>query len=159
MQKVAIRAASMKDLEQLNEQMFELHDEHHRQCPEHFKSAQEIEQEKSIARYIDDPECIVLVACEAESVVGFISGHFCELVSTVSQPVQMGSIDELYVKPASRGNGIAKRLCGELESRFEEYGVKQIFVEVWEFNQLAIEFYNHSGFNHHIHWMRKAVTS
>ena len=63
MQKVAIRAASMNDLEQLNDQMFELHDEHHRQCPEHFKSAQEIEQEKSIARYIDDPECIVLVAC------------------------------------------------------------------------------------------------
>ncbi|MFM2589873.1 N-acetyltransferase family protein [Vibrio sp. TBV020] len=159
MQHIKIRAASMNDLEQLNELMFQLHDEHHQQCSEHFKSAEEIEQEKSIARYIDDPECIVFVACVEESVVGFVSGHFCELVSTVSKPVQMGSIDELYVIPSSRGTGVAKKLCQKIEHRFEEYGVKQIFVEVWEFNQSAIQFYNQSGFEHHIHWMRKAVTS
>ncbi|OZT82257.1 hypothetical protein CIK04_26810 [Vibrio sp. 03_296] len=62
MNKVVLSAARPSDLEALNDLMFDLHDEHHLQCPEFFKSAEEIEQEKSIARYLDDPECLVFVA-------------------------------------------------------------------------------------------------
>lgn len=134
-----------------------LHDEHHAACPEHFKTAEEIEQEKSIARYLDDPECLVLVACCDEQIVGFITGHFCELVSTVSKPVQMGSIDELYVYPKHRQNGLAKQLITNLEQRFEEYGVEQVFVEVWAFNQQAQALYKSINFQSHIHWLRKAL--
>jgi len=159
MQNVIFRSATDKDLEQLNDLMFCLHDEHHQQCPEYFKTAEDIEQEKSIARYLDDPECLVFVACENDKLIGFISGHFCELVSTVSKPVQMGSIDELYIVQDRRGDGIAAKLCQQLEQRFTEYGVKEIFVEVWQFNQSAIEFYRHFGFEHHIHWLRKSLAN
>ena len=159
MHNVTIRSAHDKDLEQLNDLMFYLHDEHHLQCPQYFKTAEDIEQEKSIARYLDDPECLVFVACEGEQIIGFISGHFCELISTVSKPVQMGSIDELYIVKDYRGKGHAVELCQHIETRFVEYGVKEIFVEVWEFNQSAIEFYQDFGFEHHIHWLRKSVTN
>ncbi|MBN3493147.1 GNAT family N-acetyltransferase [Vibrio neptunius] len=157
MQEVKIRAAQPHDLEQLNDLMFRLHDEHHNQCSEHFKLAEEIEQEKSIGRYLDDPECIVLVANYKQRIVGFISGHFCELTSSVSRPVQMGSIDELYVLPECRKSGIAKQLCELIEQRFDDCGVKQIFVEVWHFNGIALDFYKEFGFEHHIHWLRKPV--
>ncbi|WP_391089980.1 GNAT family N-acetyltransferase [Vibrio sp. NH-UV-68] len=157
MQPTTIRAANHDDLESLNQLMFQLHDEHHQRCPEHFKSAQEIEQEKSIARYLDDPECLVLVATLDEQIVGFVSGHFCELISSVSKPVPMGSIDELYVIAAQRKSGIASQLCLEIEQRFDDYGVQQVFVEVWQFNQQAVEFYQQQGFEHHIHWLRKAI--
>lgn len=157
MQPTTIRAANHDDLESLNQLMFQLHDEHHQRCPEHFKSAQEIEQEKSIARYLDDPECLVLVATLDAHIVGFVSGHFCELISSVSKPVPMGSIDELYVITAQRKSGIASQLCLEIEQRFDDYGVQQVFVEVWHFNQQAVEFYQRLGFDHHIHWLRKAI--
>ncbi|MCW8335617.1 GNAT family N-acetyltransferase [Vibrio sp. SCSIO 43135] len=157
MSTIAITAAQAKDLETLNELMFDLHNEHHLACPEHFKTAEEIEQEKSIARYLDDPECLVLIAKVDNRVIGFITGHFCELVSTVSKPIPMGSIDELYVAPKYRQHKVAHRLCRQLEQRFKEYGVQQVFVEVWNFNQVAIDFYKHSGFEHHIHWLRKAL--
>lgn len=121
--------------------MFELHDEHHLQSPELFKTAEEIEQEKSIARYIDDPECLVYVAKQGDEIIGFISGHFCELVSTVSQPVMMGSVDELYVLPEFRKQGTAQALINKIESTFSDYGAKQMFVEVWHFNQDAISLY------------------
>lgn len=159
MRNVTIRSAKDTDLEQLNDLMFELHNEHHQQCPNYFKTAEDIEQEKSIARYLDDPECLVFVACEKEVVIGFISGHFCELISTVSKPIQMGSIDELYVVQGRRSEGLATKLCRKIEQRFTEYGVKEIFVEVWEFNRSAVEFYRHFGFEHHIHWLRKSVTT
>ncbi len=154
---LTIRAANDRDLEQLNQLMFQLHDEHHKQCPDYFKTAEEIEQEKSIARYLDNPECLVFVACEQDQICGFISGHFCELISTVSKPIQMGSIDELYVLPDYRKSGVAQQLCAQIEQRFEEYGVVEVLVEVWEINTPANQFYKRFGFEKHINWLRKPV--
>ncbi|WP_436322434.1 N-acetyltransferase family protein [Vibrio cidicii] len=154
-----ISPAQPNDIDALNDLMFALHDEHHQQCPEFFKTAEEIEQEKSIARYLDDPECLVFVAKRDEEVIGFVSGHFCELISTVSQPLPMGSVDELFVVNAYRHQGIAQTLLQKIEQTFTDYGVSQVFVEVWHFNQSAIALYQKSGFQHHIHWLRKALTS
>lgn len=159
MSSIFLCAAHMDDLPELNQLMFDLHDEHHQACPEYFKTAQEIEQEKSIARYLDDPECLVYVAKCGRKIIGFVTGHFCELVSTVSQPVLMGSIDELYINPDYRQQGVARDLLSHLERVFITHGVKELFVEVWAFNQAALHLYQASGFNHHIHWLRKSVTS
>ena len=154
---LTLRAAQHKDLEQLNELMFELHHHHYLASPEHFKTAEEIEQEKSIARYLDDPECLVYVALKGELIVGFVTGYFCELISTVSKTVQMGSIDELYVLPDYRKESIAESLFEKLERTFDDYGVQQVFVEVWDFNSPAKHFYQKMGFIPHIQWMRKSL--
>ncbi|MCA2018423.1 GNAT family N-acetyltransferase [Vibrio tritonius] len=157
MSQIDFKSAQAQHLEQLNDLMFALHDEHHHACPEHFKTAEEIEQEKSIARYLDDPTCLVYVALVNSHVVGFATGHFCELVSTVSKPVLMGSIDELYVVPEYRSKGVASKLCARLEKTMREYGVTQLFVEVWDFNTGAQDFYQDMGFTQHIHWLRKSI--
>ena len=154
---LTLRAAQHKDLEQLNELMFELHHHHYLASPEHFKTAEEIEQEKSIARYLDDPECLVYVALKGELIVGFVTGHFCELISTVSKTVQMGSIDELYVLPDCRKESIAESLFEKLVRTLDDYGVQQVFVEVWDFNSPAKHFYQKMGFIPHIQWMRKSL--
>ncbi|WP_070970031.1 GNAT family N-acetyltransferase [Vibrio sonorensis] len=158
MDSVNLRAANDKDLEALNQLMFELHDEHHCACPQYFKTAEDIELEKSIARYLNDPQCLVWVAISQNEIVGFITGHFCELISTVSKPVQMGSVDELYVIPPMRKRGIAKALYQKLEQSFFENGAQEIFVEVWHFNQSAKDFYAQTGFVEHIHWLRKRLS-
>ncbi len=152
-----IKAASFDDLEVLNDLMFDLHDEHHVQSPELFKTAEEIEQEKSIARYIDNPECLVYVAKVGDEVIGFVSGHFCELTSVVSQPVMMGSVDELYVMPEYRKQGTAQALLDKIETTFIDYGATQMFVEVWSFNRQALALYEKQGFGHHIHCLRKPL--
>lgn len=157
MSNLSIVAARADDLEMLNDLMYELHHEHHSACPEHFKTAEDIEQEKSIARYLDSPECLVYVAKQNDSIIGFITGHFCELISTVSKPVPMGSIDELYVLSEFRKQGVATLLYKKLETTLIDYGVEQVFVEVWAFNQNAHRFYEDSGFEPHIAWLRKSV--
>ncbi|AUI86195.1 N-acetyltransferase [Vibrio azureus] len=159
MSEFIITPAKADDLESLNDMMFELHHEHHIKEPGLFKSPEDIEQEKSVARYLDNPECLVYKATMEQKIVGFITGHFCELSSTVSQPIMMGSVDELYVVPYYRKKGIAKALIKKIESTFIDYGVEQIFVEVWHFNQTARSFYNEQGFMHHIHWLRKPVSN
>ena len=152
-----IRRAKETDLFRLNSMMYQLHDEHHQQCPELFKTASEIEEEKSIARYLDDPECMVYVAELEGDVIGFVTGHFCELISTVSKPVMMATIDELYVEETSRREGIAEKLITRMEQELKDYGVKEVFVEVWGFNQAALDFYHQQGMKEHIHYLRKAL--
>ncbi len=152
-----IRRASADDLKVLNKLMYQLHDEHHQAVPEDFKPAKEILEEKHISDYLDAPDAIIFVAVIGKQVVGFITGHFCELISSVSKPVMMGSIDEFYVNPEFRGQGIGKRLLDRSFTELYDYGVTQIFVEVWDFNQKAMNLYQKLGFRHHIHWLRKSI--
>lgn len=152
-----IRRAKETDLFCLNSMMYQLHDEHHQQCPDLFKTASEIEEEKSISRYLDDPDCMVYVAeCEG-LVIGFVTGHFCELISTVSKPVMMATIDELYVKKSNRREGVAEKLMARIEQELKDYGVKEMFVEVWDFNKTALDFYHQQDMKEHIHYLRKAL--
>jgi len=157
MSTISIVPARADDLDVLNQLMYELHHEHHVSCPEFFKTAEEVEQEKSIARYLDTPECLVFVAKHNDIIVGFITGHFCELVSSVSKSLPMGSIDELYVRPAFRQQRVASLLYKRLEASFIDYGVEQVFVEVWDFNRNAHCFYEDTGFKPHISWLRKPI--
>lgn len=155
-----IRPARLEDISQLNSLMFELHDFHHQSLPDDIKTAEEVEKEKSIARYLEDPECLVYVSVDSATnkITGFVTGHFCELVSVVSKPIMMGSVDELYVKPSYRKQGVANALMQRIELTFEQYGVKKVFVEVWQFNQSALSFYRQHGFEHHIHWLSKPIS-
>ncbi|PQJ89434.1 GNAT family N-acetyltransferase [Aliivibrio sifiae] len=152
-----IRRAKELDLFRLNSMMYQLHDEHHQQCPDLFKTASEIQEEKNIAHYLDDPECMVYVAELKGEAIGFVTGHFCELVSTVSKPVTMATIDELYVESKVRREGIAEKLMERIEKELKDYGVKEVFVEVWNFNQSALAFYHQQGLNEHIHYLRKSI--
>ncbi|USD66493.1 GNAT family N-acetyltransferase [Vibrio sp. SCSIO 43136] len=156
MKDITIRAARLDDLEALNQMMYDLHDFHHQANPALFKTAHDVEQEKSIARYLDHPECFVFVA-QTDQLVGFISGHFCELMSPIVEPVQMGSIDEMFVVSNHRNQGVAQLLFDRIQQSFIDCGVEQLFVEAWDFNQPALGFYKKSGFINHIHYLRKPL--
>ncbi len=152
-----IRHATADDLSSLHKLMFELHNEHHQAEPDHFKSANQVMAEKDIKQYIDAPDAFVFVSVFEQGVVGFATGHFGEFESSISQPVMMGSIDELYVYPESRNHGIGSDLLTRCAQEFEDYGVKQVMVEVWDFNQVAIKLYRSLGYQAHIHCLRKIL--
>ncbi len=151
------RRAKESDLCYLNSMMYKLHDEHHQQCPALFKTAAEIEEQKSISLYLHDPECLVYVAEYDGNIIGFATAHFCQLISTISKPVMMATIDELYVELAYRRKNVAQQLMQQIEQELKDYGVKEIFVEVWHFNQGALNFYQQQGLKNHIHYLRKPL--
>ncbi|MGL6258583.1 GNAT family N-acetyltransferase [Vibrio sp. WXL210] len=155
MSPITIRAAKCTDLDKLNRMMYQLHHEHHLQSPELFKPANEID--KTIAHYLDHPECLVFVAVDNGDVVGFISGHFGQYQSPVSKPVMMGSVDELYVESDYRKSGIASKLMDKIEQTLDDYGARYLFVEVWESNPTAVQFYLTQGYQSHIHCLMKVV--
>jgi diamine N-acetyltransferase len=156
---VTISTATHHDLIALKKMMFALNQEHPIACPDHFKTAEVIEEEgeKDIADYLNHPECLVYVAKNGKEVIGFITGHFCELISAISKPMLMRSVDEFYILPEYRGQSFGQQLFKRIERELKNYGVVQLFVEVWDFNQKARNFYQQVGFDAHIHWLRKAL--
>lgn len=152
-----VRAAHVDDLESLNEMMYCLHEEHHELSPVLFRPPEQIE--KSIAVYIDHPECLVFVAEVDNEVVGFVSGYFGQYESPVSQPVLMGTADELYITKPMRQHGLGAKLMEKLERNFIDYGAKFMFVEVWDKNKSAVAFYRRNGFINHIHCLMKDLSS
>ncbi|MDC0610719.1 GNAT family N-acetyltransferase [Vibrio sp.] len=157
MEALILTLATARDVKALKRLMYQLHDEHHQAEPDFFKTADEICSEKDIKQYIEQPDGLVYCAIIDGEIVGFVTAHFSEWSSTVSKPIFMGSIDELYVLPKYRSQGIGKKLLTRIEKELKDYGVKQIFVEVWAFNKTAVEVYESIGFSHHIHWLRKSL--
>ena len=149
--------AIRKDMAALNQLMYQLHEEHHKAVPHFFKAADDIMRDKNIQTYFDEPDGLVFCVKEGQNVIGLVTGHFSELVSTISKPIFMGSIDELYVLPNYRGRGIGKALVERIEREYRDYGVKHMYVEVWAFNETAQELYTHSGFQSHIHCLQKTL--
>lgn len=156
-QQIEIRPANVNDVEGLEQLMFKLHQHHHSAMPEYIKTADEIMAEKNIGLYVANPDCFVYLARYQQQIVGFITGQLSELVSVVSKPVLMGSVDELYIEPKFRNMGIATKLFSQIEKQFVACGVKRVFVEVWHFNDEAINLYQNVGFEHHIHWLCKDI--
>lgn len=155
MKEIVIKRARLEELSDLETMMYALHHEHYLLFPDHFKPAQEVMQDKNIAEYLTMPEGLVFVAYVDDLLVAFVTGHFGQLISLVSKNVTMGSIDELFVQPEYRGLGIAKQLIERCNREFEDYGVEQIFVEVWSGNRNAVSVYQQSGFGEHIQYLRK----
>ncbi|WP_325205885.1 GNAT family N-acetyltransferase, partial [Vibrio sp. 03_296] len=79
-----------------------------------------------------------------EEVVGLCQGILRADFDS-ERPLQMGSVDELYVGKPFRQQGIAEALLARIEQTFRDYGVEQVFVEVWDFNQTAIAVYEKNG--------------
>jgi ribosomal protein S18 acetylase RimI-like enzyme len=156
-----LRAATLDDLSQLRQLMYDLHDDHHQQVPEFFNTAEEIEKTKDIEKYLNHPECYVYVMHleGSDDLVAFATGHFSDLKSLVSPKVKIGCIDELYVLPQYRRHGFADKLCARLEQEFAYIGAKEVFIEVWDFNKPALSLYDKLGYSKHIHWIRKSIAS
>ncbi len=56
------------------------------------------------------------MAIDGDNIVGFITGQFCELISPISKPVTMGSVDELYVLAKYRHMSVATLLMDKLQN-------------------------------------------
>lgn len=151
---VLYRLAQRSDIPALNEMMYALHDEHHQASPDYFKTAVEILDHKSVNDYIDTPDGLMFVAEEDNQLIGFVTASMSELDSTVTKPIFTGAIDEFYVMPAYRQHGYGEGLLQRAAKELKNFGVKQIYVEVWAFNQAALRLYEKLGFHRHIYCLK-----
>lgn len=86
----------------------------------------------------------LLVAREDDELLGFVS--FYPEGGTFQQDVQRGVVENIYVVPERRGEGIGTELLAAAESRLIEDGAEVLTLEALADNEEAIRFYERHGY-------------
>jgi ribosomal protein S18 acetylase RimI-like enzyme len=89
----------------------------------------------------------LLVARVGEDLVGFVT---FEVESGVyEQDVTRGLVENVYVVPERRDEGIGTALLGAAEDRLRERGCEAFFLEAMAANERARRFYREAGYEPH----------
>jgi putative acetyltransferase len=59
---------------------------------------------------------------------------------------EFGEVKRMYVSPAARGQGVARRLLGVLESEAQQRGVSQFMLETGPYQHEALALYERLGY-------------
>lgn len=145
---ITIRKAQSSDSEGvllLLEQIAELH---HAGRPDIFKSNTKKYSKDDFAEILkDDAKPVFVAVDEDDNVLGYV---FCMLSETkdhaVLKDIRSLYIDDFCVDTSLRGQHIGKKLFEAVKNYAFEIGAYNIDLNVWEFNEGAIEFYQKCGF-------------
>ena len=119
----------------------------------HLKAEANREQiRESILRHVVGDS--VLVA-DTGRIVGFVM--FTTESAQYVQDRSRGVIENLYVRPGRRGQGIGSALLGTAEGRLRDAGVDVIALEVMAPNDDARRFYRRHGYEPHRIEMEKPI--
>lgn len=148
------RFAEEKDLDKINELRKQVNDIHVEGRPDLFKPGfgDEIRDYAKVMMNNDNSDIIVV---ERE---GVICGMACvECVDKPETPYSKGRrfyhVAEIAVDSNCRRQGVAKELFDFMVEDAKRRGIGRIELDVWEFNESAIEFYLAVGFKQTRRWM------
>lgn len=149
-----LRFAEEKDLERVNELRRQVSELHAKGLPGLFKPGFPDELRDFIRVIFRDPLKKILV-CEREGeIVGFA---VLSRISRPESPFKYGSealdIDEFGVDEACRRQGIATAMITYLRDYAKREGFDRLELNMWEFNQDALAFYEAAGFRTYRRYM------
>ena len=108
---------------------------------------------ESMAHHVVDDSCLVARRSDAATVdgtmdedafVGFVT--FSVDDGGYEMDASRGSVENLYVRPASRGDGVGAALLSAAEDALASRGVDVVSLEVLARNDRAREFYDREGY-------------
>jgi len=85
------------------------------------------------------------VACDGERIIGFITGSITQRPPVIL-PRRDGLVDNAYVHPSWRRQGIGTRLCRMILAWFTEQGVEEVRIHYQVSNLEANRFWERFGF-------------
>jgi GNAT superfamily N-acetyltransferase len=148
--KVSLRRAARADRLALRELHRALYIDHHGSVvPAHVAPLLEYKDFERVLRddidgLIDHPNAAVLVAEEGAALVGYISGHVEE--EPQRKLPRRGVIEDWYVVPSVRHQGVGAQLMQALEAVFREAGCDLVESATWSFNTGALRAHESLGF-------------
>ncbi len=153
-----VRLAEEKDLDRINELRKQVNDIHVEGRPDVFKAGFGAEL-REFAKVILNGENSDIIVAEHN---GVICGMVC--VDYVSKPeTPFGKarnfyhVQEIAVDVNHRRQGVAKELLKFMAADAKKRGLSRMELDVWEFNESAIEFYQAVGFKQMRRWMEYEV--
>ena len=149
-----IRFAKENELDRINELRRQVNDLHVEGKPEVFKKGFNEELQNFIKVIWDDPEQEIVVADSDGIICGFaVIHHICKPETPFMYDRDFLDIDEFCVDKAYRRQGIASQMIEFIREYAREKGFHRIELNMWEFNQDALAFYEAAGFTTYRRYM------
>ena len=142
-----VRLARENELERVNELRMQVNALHVAGKPEVFKPGFPEELRNYIYAIHKDPEQFITVAVKDGTICGFaVLHHINRPENPFMKERDFLDIDEFCVDEAFRRQGIASEMIDFIREFAKEKGFHRIELNMWEFNQEALAFYEASGF-------------
>ncbi len=142
-----IRRAKNKDLEGINNLLYQVLMVHHNGRPDLFKANVKKYNDEQLLDIIADDERPIFVGVDDEDhVLGYAFCVFEQHVNdNVLTPIKTLYIDDLCVDETLRGQHVGSRLYEHVLSFAKESGCYNVTLNVWECNPSARKFYEAMG--------------
>ena len=124
----------------------ELDEIHVQARPDYFvhRDKDEIYPKDAFLQNLAHPDVLQLGVFDNEQLVGFVRATLWE-ESGMVKDVKTVCLDNIYVLPSYRRNGVATKLFAEVESWAKEQGAIRLDLWTWHFNKSAIAMYQAMG--------------
>lgn len=144
---IATRTATKNDHEALAHIASELNVMHARALPDRFRVASDALPTDYFHSLIDSENATILLAERDGDVLGYAILHIKEAPPIpVSMPRRFAFLSDVVVDEAEQGQGIGRLLMDAAVEWAREQSVSSLELGVFEFNEAAIAFYQHLGF-------------
>ena len=142
-----IRFAKENELERVNELRKQVNDLHVAGKPDVFKPGFGPELRDFINVIWNDPTDNIVVAEDNGFICGFaVINHITKPESPFMKERDFLDIDEFCVNEEHRRKGVATAMIEFIKNFAKENGFHRIELNMWEFNQGALAFYEAAGF-------------
>ena len=141
-----IRLANEKDIEQINNLLYQVHKVHSEARPDLFKAGGKKYTDEELKEIIKDKEKPIFVYETDGKIEGYA---FCVLINHSNEnslcDYKSIYIDDLCVDENCRGRGIGKILYDYVLEYAKKIGCYNLTLNVWEGNDNAMRFYKNIG--------------
>ena len=142
-----IRFAKEEELERVNVLRRQVNDLHAQGAPEIFKAGFPDELRDYIYAVYLDPSKKIVVCDDAGAIRGYaVLSRIVKTETPFMREQDFLDIDEFGVDASCRRQGIGTRMIGFIREFAKSAGIDRVELNMWEFNQDALAFYESVGF-------------
>lgn len=144
---MSVRFAKEEELGRVNELRRQVNDVHVAGKPDVFKPGFTDELRDHIYTIWSDPAQKIVVAERDGEIAGFaVLNHITKPENPFMYERDFLDIDEFCVDAAHRRQGVGAELIAFIREYAREQGFKRLELNMWEFNEGALAFYEAEGF-------------
>lgn len=144
---MSVRFAAYEELARVNELRKQVNDLHVNGRPDIFRAGFPDELRDFIYTFFGDPLYRIVVAERGGVICGYALLHRIDVQETpFKRPRVYLDIDEFGVDAAYRRQGVASEMIAFIREYAKNEGYDRLELNMWEFNQGALAFYEAAGF-------------
>ena len=155
---ITVRYAEANDLEQVNHLRRQVNDVHVNGRPDIFRPGFCEEMQRHLVDQFEREGADVLVACQGDEVCAFaVVQYVTKPLSPYNLERRFYQVEEFGVDEAHRRQGVATALVEFMRQDAIDRGFDRIELDMWEFNQGALKFYESVGFSTYRRYMELSL--